>query len=82
VKVGLLINAAGLYADKIAEYAGDRFFTIHPRKGETIIFDKSYQPVRTVFTPVSIAAESQESQYTKGGGIIPTTDGNLQLFVR
>jgi glycerol-3-phosphate dehydrogenase len=79
VKAGLLINAAGLYADRIAEYAGDRFFTIHPRKGETIIFDKSYQPVRTVFTPVSIAAESRESKYTKGGGIIPTTDGNLQF---
>jgi len=79
VRTGLLINAAGLYADRIAGYAGDRFFTIHPRKGETIIFDKSYQPVRTVFAPVSIAAESQDSQYTKGGGIIPTTDGNLQF---
>jgi glycerol-3-phosphate dehydrogenase len=79
VKTGLLINTAGLYADRIAEYAGDRFFTIHPRKGETIIFDKSYQPVRTVFAPVSIAAESQDTRYTKGGGIIPTTDGNLQF---
>ncbi|OGN97057.1 MAG: hypothetical protein A2Z77_03095 [Chloroflexi bacterium RBG_13_51_36] len=79
VRTGLLINAAGLYADRIAEFAGDRFFTIHPRKGETIIFDKSYQPVRTVFAPVSIAAESQETRYTKGGGIIPTTDGNLQF---
>jgi len=79
VRARLLINAAGLYADRIAEYAGDRFFTIHPRKGETIILDKSYQPVRTVFAPVSVAAESQESKYTKGGGIIPTTDGNLQF---
>jgi glycerol-3-phosphate dehydrogenase len=79
VRTGMLVNAAGLYADRIAEYAGDRFFTIHPRKGETIIFDKSYQPVRTVFAPVSIAAESQETKYTKGGGIIPTTDGNLQF---
>ncbi|MDH4269963.1 MAG: FAD-dependent oxidoreductase [Dehalococcoidia bacterium] len=79
VRTGMLINAAGLYADKIAEYAGDRFFTIHPRKGETIVFDKSYQPVRTVFAPVSIAAESQETKYTKGGGIIPTTDDNLQF---
>jgi glycerol-3-phosphate dehydrogenase len=79
VKTGLLINAAGLYADRIAEYAGDRFFTIHPRKGETLIFDKSYQPVRTIFAPVSIAAETKETKYTKGGGIIPTTDGNLQF---
>jgi glycerol-3-phosphate dehydrogenase len=79
VKTGLLINAAGLYADRIAEYAGDRFFTIHPRKGETLIFDKSYQPVHTIFAPVSIAAETKETKYTKGGGIIPTTDGNLQF---
>ena len=79
VKAGLLINAAGLYADRIAEYAGDRFFTIHPRKGETLIFDKSYQPVHTIFAPVSIAAETKETKYTKGGGIIPTTDGNLQF---
>ena len=79
VKTRILINAAGLYADKIAEYAGDRFFTIHPRKGETIIFDKSYQPVRTVFAPISLAAESTQSKYSKGGGIIPTTDGNLQF---
>ena len=79
VKARILINAAGLYADRIAQYAGDRFFTLHPRKGETIIFDKSYQPVRTVFAPVSLATEAQDSKYTKGGGIIPTTDGNLQF---
>jgi glycerol-3-phosphate dehydrogenase len=79
VRAQVLINAAGLYADRIAAYAGDRFFTIHPRKGETIVFDKSYQPVRTVFVPVSMAAESRESKYSKGGGIIPTTDGNLQF---
>ncbi|MHC1578938.1 MAG: FAD-dependent oxidoreductase [Dehalococcoidia bacterium] len=79
VKARILVNAAGVYGDKIAEYAGDRFFTIHPRKGETIIFDKSYQPVRTVFASVSMAAESRETRYTKGGGIIPTTDGNLQF---
>ncbi|MBM3157993.1 MAG: FAD-dependent oxidoreductase, partial [Chloroflexi bacterium] len=79
VKTKILINAAGLYADRIAGYAGDRFFTIHPRKGETIIFDKSYQPVRTVFAPISLAAEATQSKYSKGGGIIPTTDGNLQF---
>ena len=77
IKTQILINAAGLYADKIAEFAGDRFFTIHPRKGETIIFDKSYQPVRTMLASFSMAAE--RSQYTKGGGIIPTFDGNIQF---
>ena len=77
IRTHILVNAAGLYADRIAEFAGDRFFTIHPRKGETIIFDKSYQPLRTVLATFSMAAE--RSRYSKGGGIIPTIDGNLQF---
>jgi glycerol-3-phosphate dehydrogenase len=36
----LVINASGVYADKIAEMAGDRTFTIHPRRGTDIITDK------------------------------------------
>ncbi|UCC59767.1 MAG: FAD-dependent oxidoreductase, partial [Dehalococcoidia bacterium] len=58
-------------------FAGDRFFTIHPRKGETIIFDGSYQPVRTVLFSFEMLAE--KVQHSKGGGVIPTTDGNLQF---
>lgn len=77
IRTSLLINAAGLYADSIAGCAGDRFFSIHPRKGETIIFDKSYQPVRTVFASLGMAGGGE--QYSKGGGIIPTMDGNLQF---
>ncbi|MBE0480458.1 MAG: NAD(P)/FAD-dependent oxidoreductase [Dehalococcoidia bacterium] len=77
IRTRILVNAAGLYSDVIAALAGDRFFTIHPRKGETVIFDKTYQAARTVLASVSMAAE--RSQYTKGGGIIPTVDGNLQF---
>ncbi len=36
----LVINAAGVYADEIAEMADDRTFTIHPRRGTNIITDK------------------------------------------
>jgi len=36
----IVINAAGVYADEIAEMAGDRTFTIHPRRGTDIITDK------------------------------------------
>lgn len=36
----LVVNAAGVYADQIAEMAGDRTFTIHPRRGTDIITDK------------------------------------------
>ncbi|MDR9459425.1 MAG: FAD-dependent oxidoreductase [Dehalococcoidia bacterium] len=77
IRTHILVNAAGLYADKIAEFAGDRFFTIHPRKGETIIFDKSYQPVKTSLASFSMAAN--RDKYSKGGGIIPTIDGNLSF---
>ena len=35
-----VINAAGVYADVIAEMAGDRTFTIHPRVGTDLITDK------------------------------------------
>jgi len=36
----VVVNAAGVYTDVIADMAGDRTFTIHPRKGTDIILDK------------------------------------------
>ncbi len=36
-----VVNAAGVYADTIAKLAGDDSFTIHPRRGEYILFDKT-----------------------------------------
>ncbi|MEZ4674764.1 MAG: hypothetical protein R2932_11045 [Caldilineaceae bacterium] len=36
-----VINAAGLYADAVAEMAGVRTFTIHPRKGEEYMLDNA-----------------------------------------
>lgn len=36
-----VVNAAGVYADEIAKLAGDASFTITPRKGEYILFDKT-----------------------------------------
>ena len=36
-----VVNAAGIYADEIAKLAGDDTFTITPRKGEYILFDKT-----------------------------------------
>ena len=44
----VIINAAGVHADEIAEMADDRTFTIHPRRGTDIIMDqKAGHLVRT-----------------------------------
>lgn len=41
IKTQYVVNAAGVYADEIARLAGDESFTITPRKGEYILFDKT-----------------------------------------
>ena len=38
-KCDILINSAGLYADKVANMAGDTSFTIYPCRGEYLILD-------------------------------------------
>jgi glycerol-3-phosphate dehydrogenase len=68
-----VINAAGLYADTIAEMAGVRTFTIRPRKGEEYLLDKRLAGIvkHVIFpcpTPVS-----------KGILVIPTYDGTIMV---
>jgi len=66
-----LVNCAGCYADKIAEMAGDGFFTIIPRAGEYMLMDKSEggRVSRTIFqTP---------GKDGKGILVTPTVHGNL-----
>lgn len=71
----LVINAAGVFADKIADMAGDQFFSIHPRKGEIIFLDKKKGSLinGVVAKPSLTLAKGN----TKGGGIVKTVDGNV-----
>lgn len=66
-----VINAAGLYSDKIAGMAGDTDFTILPRKGEYRILDKSYTDIvkRVIF--------QAPSKMGKGILVSPTAHGNI-----
>ncbi len=71
VECDYLINCAGGYADKIAQLAGDGFFTILPRAGEYMLLDKAEgsRVKHTIFQVPS--AEG------KGILVTPTVDGNL-----
>ncbi|HEX2965099.1 MAG TPA: NAD(P)/FAD-dependent oxidoreductase [Syntrophorhabdaceae bacterium] len=68
-----VINAAGLYADKIAEMGGMTVPSIVPRKGEEFILDKHADRLtnRVIF-PLP-------EKNTKGILIIPTVDGNTMV---
>ncbi|MCM1988332.1 FAD-dependent oxidoreductase [Oceanirhabdus seepicola] len=71
-----VINCAGVYADNIAEMAGDRFFTIHPRRGAIAIIDKSRKGFLS--TPAGTRSDnSGQKNNSKGGGACMTPEGNL-----
>lgn len=71
----VVINAAGVFSDKIAEYADDRFFTIHPRKGEIVILDKKKANLFTASMGILNLKELKGN--TKGGGLVHTIDDNV-----
>src|SRR6056297_1351402 len=69
----IVINAAGLYADKIAQMAEAPCPVLHPRKGEYILLDKKLGPIVTnVLFPVP-------TKQSKGVLVLPTVDGGILL---
>lgn len=71
IEAACVINAAGLYADEIAELAGDRFYTIHPRRGTLVILDKKIGK-----TTNKCFIGTPPKNFTKGGGPTQTPEGN------
>ena len=71
IKTRYIINAAGIYADKIAQMVGDNSFNIKPRKGEYILLDKEFGGL------VSSTIFRTPSKMGKGILVSPTVDGNL-----
>lgn len=68
-----VVNAAGLHADAIDRLFGRERFTVRPRRGELIVFDKLARPlVRHTILPVPTAT-------TKGVLVAPTVFGNVVL---
>lgn len=71
IRARFVINAAGLRADEISHLAGDDSFSIKPRKGEYVLFDRKVRDlVNTVIFPTP-------SKISKGILVSPTAHGNL-----
>ncbi|MGE5573025.1 MAG: NAD(P)/FAD-dependent oxidoreductase [Bacteroidota bacterium] len=73
IETAWVVNAAGLFADRVAAMAGDESFQIRPRKGEEYLLDRRVGGlVRSTIFPVPTAV-------SKGILVIPTVDGNLMV---
>lgn len=73
VRCRYLVNAAGLHSDEINRLLGHHDFTVTPRRGELIVFDKFARAlVNHILLPVPTAI-------TKGVLISPTVYGNVML---
>jgi glycerol-3-phosphate dehydrogenase len=74
LRTRFVVNAAGLHGDTLQRALGlDAGFSIRPRRGELIVFDKLARPLlgRTIL-PVPTA-------HTKGVLVAPTVFGNIML---
>ena len=73
IEAHYLVNAAGLFADEIDRQGGHCEFSIYPRRGELIVFDKFARSLLThVILPVPTAMG-------KGVLVAPTIFGNVML---
>ena len=72
IETKYVINAAGVHADDISRLAGDDSFTIKPRRGEYILFDKTAQK-DLVYSPIF----PTPTNIGKGILVCATTHGNV-----
>jgi len=71
IQARVVINAAGLYGDLIENLARPSPFTIMPRKGQFVVFDKpAYGLMRSIILPVP-------NERTKGVVLTRTAFGNV-----
>ncbi|MFD7861944.1 NAD(P)/FAD-dependent oxidoreductase [Streptomyces sp. NPDC059783] len=73
LRTRFLVNAAGLHADVVDRMLGYDAFTVTPRRGQLLVFDKLARDlVRHILLPVPTAAG-------KGVLVAPTVFGNVLL---
>jgi glycerol-3-phosphate dehydrogenase len=82
VRAKYIINCAGVYADEISAMAGDKRYTIHPRKGTIAILDKTRRPMFNSLAGVADADADRtknKNSDSKGGGMCRTPEGNVLM---
>jgi glycerol-3-phosphate dehydrogenase len=74
IKAKHVVNSAGLYGDILDQNVlGESEFTIKPRKGEFVVFDKpAHALLKNIILPIP-------TEITKGVVIFPTIFGNLAV---
>ena len=75
LRAGVVVNAAGNWADVVASYADDRFFSLHQRRGVDMILDTQAGALQNHI--LGMPSISQAKTTTKGGGLVKTVEGNI-----
>jgi glycerol-3-phosphate dehydrogenase len=73
IRTRYIVNAAGLFSDEINAHFGHTNFTVTPRRGQLIVYDKL---ARTLVNHVLLPVPTSK---TKGVLISPTVYGNILL---
>lgn len=73
IEAGIVVNAAGIHADEISRSAGVDEFTIHPRRGEYVVYDED------VDVKVKRIIHTTPTPKTKGVYVTTSIEGNLLI---
>jgi len=74
-RAGVVVNAAGNWADVVAAMADDRFFSLHQRRGVDMILDEATGRFQNHI--LGMPSLTQTHSRTKGGGLVKTIEGNI-----
>lgn len=81
IRAKYVINCAGVYSDEISAMAGDKSYTIHPRKGTLAILDKHCKPEfdSVVMVVDGKQVQNKKNEESKGGAMCITLEGQMLL---